>query len=222
MNDHSHRYVFIEFEDLKKIKFRKLEQVSDRVFIFIDSDEKNIPFSLVRQMQKLGDSAKWIPLDKPGKSLSLHVSFFMGMLHGKVDLDIEFAVLSNDKVLDAVIQFINDEGRSCIRVQRDRPKENPNAQSIAEGSGLSIANQPSSPFEEPASNAIISLEETAKDTIRRLIRSGNRPAEIESLKSYILLHHKDSDNQEHIDKIIKKLEETEEIQIQNELVSYNF
>lgn len=222
MNDHSHRYVFIEFEDLKKIKFRKLEQVSDRVFIFIDSEEKNIPFSLVRQMQKLGDSAKWIPLDKPGKSLSFHVSFFMGMLHGKVDLDIEFAVLSNDSILDSVIQFINDEGRSCIRVQRDKSKENPNAKSLAEESGFSIVNQQASPVQESVTNPNVSLEETAKDTIRRLIRSGNRPAEIESLKSYILLHHKDSNDQEQIDQIIKKLEETEEIQIQNELVSYNF
>ncbi len=38
------RFIFIGFEDLKKIKFDKLEQVCDKVFVFVNKKEKAIPF----------------------------------------------------------------------------------------------------------------------------------------------------------------------------------
>jgi len=54
------RYVFIDFDNLKKVKFKKLEKVCDKLFILIDVNEKSIPFSLVMNIQRLGKGVKWI------------------------------------------------------------------------------------------------------------------------------------------------------------------
>jgi hypothetical protein len=66
------------------------------------------------------------------------------------------------------------------------------------------------------------IEETAKETVRRLIRSGNRPAELGLLKNYILLHNQELSLHGNLEKIIKKLEETNEIRLNSEQVVYNF
>ena len=67
------RYIFIDFENLKKVKFRKLEKVCTRIFILIDAEEKNIPFSLVRQIQKIGKAVKWIGVEKPFQNDEIRV-----------------------------------------------------------------------------------------------------------------------------------------------------
>jgi PIN domain len=66
------------------------------------------------------------------------------------------------------------------------------------------------------------IEDTAKETIRRLIRSGNRPAEITTLKNYILLHNQELTVHGNIDNIIKKMEDNNEIVVEKGKVSYNF
>jgi len=52
--------------------------------------------------------------------------------------------------------------------------------------------------------------------------SGNRPAAIDALKSYILLQYNNADVNRNIDLIIRKLEKTKEIEVKDKEVLYNF
>lgn len=228
MNQHqSRRYIFVDYENLKKIKFKKLEKVCDKVFVFIDSSEANIPFSLVRQMQRMGSAVKWVTVDHLNQSgANYHITFLMGKLHEKVNYDIEFAVLSNDVNFDHLINFINSEGRSCVRVKRKETKTEEDYE-VKEMSSESIESSINSDFqpqpfgvEREMDETLI--EQTAQETINRLVRSGNRPAEIATLKNYILLHNQELSLHGNLEKIIRRMEEKQEIAIQGQEVVYNF
>ena len=131
MNAGSRRYFFVDYQDLKQVKFRKLEKVCDKVYVFISSDEDNIPFRLVQQMQRFGKRARWVVIEPPFREsgLNYHMCFFIGKLHQKVGKDVEFAILSNDTSFDSLVNFINIAGgRSCLRVKRQNdPTERRNA-----------------------------------------------------------------------------------------------
>lgn len=243
MENSNRRYIFIDFDNLKKIKFKKLEKVCDKVFVFIDSGTKSIPLKLVVQMQRLGKGIKWIPITKPHRgNMNYHIAFVMGQLDKKLDSEIEFAILSQDKSLDSLINYINEKGRNCIRVKREKTKmeeavlgeeapigmtpgevlaqiENNN---FSQEEELLVSNSTSDTdvLEQVFNNSLI--DRTARQTIKRLVRSGNRPVEINMLKEYILLNNQEMTEDGNIDKIINRLENTKEIQISDNEVIYNF
>jgi hypothetical protein len=66
------------------------------------------------------------------------------------------------------------------------------------------------------------ITRTAEETVKRLIRSGNRPAEISTLKNYILLHSQEVSLNGNVERIIQKLKDTKDIEIQKGEVIYNF
>ena len=223
----SRRYIFVDYDSLKRIKFRKLEKVCDKVFVFIDSNESYIPFSMVRQMQRMGNAIKWVTVDNLNQTgASYHITFLMGKLHEKVNYDIEFAILSNDSTYDNLISFINSEGRSCVRVKRKESKSNEDSligdtrtEHISSSIHSDFQPQPISVDHHMADDLI---EKTAIDTISRLVRSGNRPAEVSTLKNYILLHNHEMNIQSNLEQIIRRMEEKKEIAIRGQEVLYNF
>jgi len=124
MNTPNQRYVFTNFENLKKVKFKKLEKIADKLFIIIGSKEESIPSQLVFQMQKLGKNVKWVKVENiRGGDLNYCIAFLMGKLHQKINLDVEFGVLSNKRSFDSLINFINKSGRYCLRIKRKRTKK---------------------------------------------------------------------------------------------------
>ncbi len=257
---HSHskiRYVFISYEDLKEIKFKKLEKICDKIFILINEGINDLPFILVQKIQKLGKNAKWIQISNKEDALALSMAFLMGQMHEKINKDIEFAILSNDKQYDSIVSYLNSVGRDCIRVKNK--KKNIASYSTTEAAepskGIEVIEieseiEPKKTFHElsneldhvepiePKSN--ISLGNTALDilangsdaaqgvkiaaneTIKRLIRSGNRPSELSLLKSYIILHNQNESIEENIEEIIEHLASTNEIEIREDEVIYNF
>jgi hypothetical protein len=66
------------------------------------------------------------------------------------------------------------------------------------------------------------VAEAARETVRRLIRSGNRPSEIGILKNYILLHHRDEKIQQNLAKIVEYLELNNNITTNGTEVIYHF
>lgn len=225
------RYVFIELEDLKTIRFEKLEQIASNVYIFVDIDETNIPFKLVAKLQTMGESLQWVPVEN-AKSKSQHIAFVLGQMNELLDEKIEFAIISDNDSHDPLINFINGLGRSCIRVkiQSDSNDEtfgdNQNAQSFTPPKqSKTITKQEiveDDEIEVDISDLGVLIEETARDTVKRLIRSGNRPSEVSLLKSYILLHHHDLPVHDNIDKIIDHLKINNEIEIKDDEIIYNF
>ncbi len=243
MTSHTRRYVFLEYNTLKSIKFKKLEKVSDKVFIFVGSDVEDIPFDLVKDMQRMGSNIKWVEVSAASQNdLNYHICFLMGKLHEKISGDVEFAILSNDTTFDPLVNFINSTGRSCIRVRQqsidfnqtnvEPPISSPANPAVtdikiekADISTRLFGERNSETLEisesSPVSDVVL-VEETAKETVRRLIRSGNRPSDLGLLKSYILLHNQELSQHGNLEKIIKKLEDTNEIKLNNEQVIYNF
>lgn len=263
MNKSTRRFIFLDFSNLKRIKFKKLEKVCDRLFVFIRKEEEQVPFQLVQKMQRFGKNAKWVVIEGVEKNMNYHISFFMGKLHEKIDISIEFAVLSNDREFDPLINFINSYGqRSCIRVKGENRKEKQkeassftmkdemkleeelsNYKEIVSPKQVAPATLVSAGFDEmhdtakesivlPSANNYTLLkndfdetpliERTAEETVQRLIRSGNRPALVSTLKNYILLHNQELTIHGNIEKIISKLESTKEIKVADGEVSYNF
>ena len=236
------RYVFIDYKNLQTVKFKQLRKVCDRVFVFVNADEINVPMPLVLQMQRMGKGVKWIPVKNPldGK-LNFHICFLMGLLHDRVDKDIEFAIFSNDKQFDTLLEYVDSKGRNAIRVKRKKNKSSrkstkqvsPANEIEVEELAVKVEKK-----EEPLAlkpmpqttgskltdhmSAHVIIEQTARQTVKRLIRSGNRPRELSSLKKYILLHNQEMTVQGNIDKIILHLQKTKEIQIKNNEVNYNF
>ncbi len=226
MTSHTQRYVFIEYEDLSQIKFRKLEKVCDKIHVLIREDIDSVPFKLVKQIQKLGKNAKWIPVS--GKSIHAighTMAFLMGQLHDKEDKEIEFAILSNKEEYDNLVEYVNFEGRSCIRVKTKKRKEgkdkinmegfkkDKNSKDIFEAKQGSLGNN-------EVDHQMIS--KAASNTIKRLIDSGNRPSELSLLKDYILLNNNDLEVQENLELVIALLKEMNEIEVNKEEVIYHF
>lgn len=246
MTAHVRRYVFLDYLTLQQIKFKKLEKVSDKVFVFVGSNEENIPFELVKEAQRMGNNLKWIEASGSAQhDLNYHICFLMGKLHEKIGSDIEFAILSNDTAFDPLVNFINSTGRSCIRVKQqggDLPKSEAPPQYVEspENENLikSIAREQTEPadsvttlFGNRRSESSAALEgvsnpsfidETARETVRRLIRSGNRPTDLHLLKNYILLHNQEVSTQGNVEKVINLLQANNEIKVRNEEVIYNF
>ena len=241
MNTQHRRFIFIDFENLRKVKFKKLEKVATKIFVFVNAEITHIPSHLVFQMQKLGKDVKWIIVDKPvDNRMNYHIAFLMGKLHEKLHGDVEFAVLSNDNDFDPLISFINSQGRNCIRVKRKKTKEEKELDLL-----LDIELEPSVPNHSNGQNIVqeappakearqtvsiieteydkLLVEKTAEETIERLVRSGNRPAKVATLKHYILLHNQELSVHSNIDQVIQKMEENKGIEIAPEgHVRYHF
>lgn len=227
INTQTRRYVFVDYSDLLEVKFKKLEKVATRIFVFIEASQDYIPLALVRQTQNVGKNLRWIVVSNANQGrLNYHIAFIMGKLHQKLDSDVEFAIVSDDPDFDALVHYINDSGRSCILVKR-KGEEKAKPKPVLEQDEIDEdAYEPvdilggSERIDVLVEDEIIS--KTAEETVKRLIRSGNRPAEIETLRNYINLHFQQMSLHGHIDRIIEKMQEAKDIEVKEQEVVYNF
>ncbi|MFN4256660.1 MAG: PIN domain-containing protein [Saprospiraceae bacterium] len=233
------RYLFAAYAEIETLDFEHLEKVCDRMFILIPDTVTSIPFTLVRRLQRLGKGVKWIPSSEPDNSnLSLRLAFLMGRLHQKLPTDIEFAILSDDATLDPLVQFILDRDRRCLRVRASRthedlpfgknaaapPKPTPKP-ILAPTTATNGENGDPSHVRFTPADAAPSEETTVRNTatevVERLVRSGNRPAEVATLKQYIsLLNHQMPPIV--ADKVVTYLAVNNDIEIRDKEVVYNF
>jgi len=266
-SDQYSRIIFISILDLQKIKFDKLEQVCDKVYVFVDKEAKSIPFYLVKQLQHLGENVRWIGVDgTTPEAIATHISFYLGKLDEQLTQDIEFAIISEDTKIDNLIQYINEQGRGCIRVTRSKQKSTATSDlngiswsTKKEEAEKEVVKKPvkmvaTEPFRvktaekeviqkavnkevAPRTNTATAVvtkptngtgdklllsDKIAKETIKRLVLSGNRPAALESLKSYILLQYNSVEVNQQINVIIQKMEQNKEIAVKEGAVVYNF
>ncbi len=224
MNHQMRRYIFIDYDNLKAIRFRKIEKVCDKVFIFISAEEDTLPFELVLQMQKFGKNAKWITVDRMDvQDMNYHICFLMGKLHEKISTEIEFAIISNDLSFSGIVAHINADGRKCVRVNghQSRTSEEEtlvdvDVDSFATSSGERNTEVDTEEMSEEQSSNFL-----ANETYNRLMRSGNRPEDIAILRSYIGLGHKNMQSSK-VEKVIKAMMDKKQIFVSEGLVKYNF
>jgi hypothetical protein len=189
--------------------------------------------------------------DNNGVTMPVQLSFLMGRLHQKLPSDIEFAILSDHETFDPLIQFILAKGRSCLRVRASKIEEDAGGspfdseipsmptmlkKSSNGGNGQNIIVQPSkvnpliideadvtvmryTPADEIPDE--MTVRATAQEVVERLVRSGNRPAEVNTLKQYISLT---SQNMVPgvAEKVITLMAMNNDIQIVDKEVVYNF
>jgi len=117
MNTSKLRYIFTDYKNIRSVKFKKLEKICQKLFILIDASEEYIPLSLVRNIQRFGKAAKWIPIQDNEHSLEYHIIYLMGKMHSKIDKEIEFAILSENEELNSVIKYISADNRKCLRIR---------------------------------------------------------------------------------------------------------
>lgn len=216
------RYVFINYDGLQHVALTKLKKVNPKIFVFIEATEAFIPLTLVKRLQPFGDTINWIPVHANDKdSITYHMAFYMGELNQKENKAIEFVVVSNDLSFDPLIHYINETGRRCFRVNRKRHEEDGD---LDDNLGDREAGHPEKPRGSKLGNldSDVFIKKTAEETLNRLIRSGNRPLNIDALKEYILLHNQELSLYTNVDKIIQKLEQNKEISIHSGEVQYNF
>ena len=229
MNNQARRYLFIDYANLQEVKYKKLEKVATKMFVFIEARQDMIPLSLVRQTQRAGKNLRWIVVNNSNDGrLNYHIAFIMGKLHQKLEDDVEFAVVSDDLDFDPLVSFINANGRSCIRVKRHGEESSLIEEEIMVDFSEEVEerNVPLSIFQDDDNIDVLVDDEiiarTAEETVKRLIRSGNRPAEVDTLKNYILLHNQELSLHGHIDHIIGQMETAKDIEISEGEVIYNF
>lgn len=252
------RYLFITFDLLQQVKFGKLLDVSDRIYVLVDADTRTVPIKLARKMQQVGRTVRWVKVGHAGNGVLLPLGFLLGSLHEKTDHDIEFAILTDDDRYDPLVQMINDQGRRALRVLPKRsaaegepaqlseriyqPRELADvpyhadpvdyatdsfldeefSENASHGNGHQSENGSAATTDATLVTGEQTVEEVTRRTIERLVRSGNRPAEIETLRHYIMFSTHEVVDDERVDQVIEQMQASEQIELADSQVSYRF
>ena len=247
MNTSKQRYIFTDFDNIQRVKFKKLERVCDKIFILINVVDDLIPFTLVRNLQKLGKAVKWIPVENnTNLTLNYHICYLIGKMHGKISKDIEFAILSDEDVFDPMIAYINANRRNCQRVKLGESarrkkyiskKEIPSPVPSHKHTIIEKREQESKlvtnlgeradkeqniqlvPFQQPRNSQV--AHQQTKDRLKLV---ATRPYNLASLRDYIHINNQElvEGGTLSVEDIIEIMEINEEIEIRNGLVAYNF
>ena len=227
MSNDPKRYIFIDFESLKKIKVKKLQSACNKFFILINEANKSVPLSLVTKMQKLGKGVKWVPVNsETSYSLNLHIVFLLGKLHQKSDPSIEFVVISNDTEIDPIIAFINKHGRFCMRVRRGNrnvptptaSRSKKKASSVNSSSITDNSNQHNIGMEERKKR----LDLVINDSKSRLLILGDKPVAVSDLYNFLSLVNEEFANHFEMSEIVDEMAKRNDIEILEDQVKYNF
>ena len=237
MNTPIKRYIFTDFDNIQKVKFKKLERVCDKIFILINTSDKFIPFSLVRNLQKLGKAVKWIPVEN-NKNLTLnyHICYLMGKMHSKINRSTEFAILSDEDSFDSIINYISKNKRRCRRVKTGAPKKKVRRKVVAptptptptptpqrlvyEGERAYLDEKKEWVPLEEQQDSLVAYRET-KDRLKLV---ATRPYNLTSLRDYIHINNQElvERGKLSVEEIIEMMELNNEIEVKGSLVAYHF
>ena len=121
-------YLFVDFENVQNFNLASLKD-DIKVYIFVGSQQKKVPFDLVASAQNRGNALEWIQISGRGRNaLDFHVAFYIGELNQTMPKSIMFTVLSKDTGYDPLVQHVVELGRKCKRINSlkeiaDYPKE---------------------------------------------------------------------------------------------------
>ncbi len=214
----TNRYIFIDFDNLKKIKVKQLETVCDKAYILVDHSQQSIPLKIVRKIQRFGSNVKWISANTEGaNNIHYYIAFLMGKLHKKTNNIIEFVVISDEESIEPMIECINDFGRNCLRINTTKPENTPNSESDV----IPNNEKEQFPFEDEKERATL-REKIIRETTRRLMNSDNPPTTTEELKQYISLSNQEFAGHINLDIIVEEMIRQEVITVIDQGVVYKF
>ncbi len=142
------RFVFVHYEDLLEVRFRQLEKVTDKLYVFVPGDVEQVPFWLVRQVQTMGRDLAWVDTGSASyDDAQLLLAFRIGTLHEQVDPGVEFAILSDAPEIDALVDHLRQSGRECLRI---KPKPQPTQAGAETAAGALRQDRPMASASESA------------------------------------------------------------------------
>lgn len=109
------KLLLVDFENVQQVDFSCLD--SDfSITIFVGASQKNIPFELVAESQKLGLRVEWQKIEGNGSNaLDFHIAMQLGRVLEK-SKKTECTILSKDKGFDPLIKYLNKSGLRCNRI----------------------------------------------------------------------------------------------------------
>jgi hypothetical protein len=117
VTDKASRILFVDFENVQRIKLDTIEQEGTQVLLFVGRHQNKIPFELVRDAQKFGERLRWVKIEGAGKNnLDFHIAYEMGIYDQNINRSVRFVILSKDTGYDSLIRYINKSGRGCRRI----------------------------------------------------------------------------------------------------------
>ena len=99
-------YVLIDYENVPLRSLALLTGTQFRVLVFLGPNNRNLPTEFVMAVQKLGDRAEYIALEKSGKNaLDFHITYYLGTL-AAADPGGCFRIISADTGFDSLLQHL--------------------------------------------------------------------------------------------------------------------
>lgn len=238
------RILFLQYSDFEQQEIKKLFKISDELVIFLNANQDSLPIDKVIETQQYCQNIHWVNiLGENKQEMQSSMAFEIGQKHRTESNNTQFAIYLEEDSLDHIIAFLNEDGRTCIRVKNDTEKidQTPDLFINLSSPKNELNETPSVIKEEMPimrSEEILSGSEgiilekiietrtdlvhnLARKTLDRLIESGNRPAQVSTLKSYILLNNQEENIHNRIDDIILHLNSFEEIEIIEDNIIYN-
>jgi hypothetical protein len=109
------KMLLVDFENVQQVGLANLDDTY-RVIIFMGTNQKNVPLSLVANAQQLGSRIEWRQVTGEGRNA---LDFFIACELGRA-LDRtpkpDCVILSKDKGFDPLLKFLNAAGMKCRRI----------------------------------------------------------------------------------------------------------
>lgn len=109
------KLLLVDFENVQQLDFSCLDSKFS-ITIFVGASQKNVPFELVTESQKLGSRVEWQKIEGNGSNaLDFHIAMQLGRVLEKPQKP-ECTILSKDKGFDPLIKYLNKAGLKCNRI----------------------------------------------------------------------------------------------------------
>lgn len=174
-------HVLVDYENDPVKSLALLKGTQFRVTLFLGPHNTKLPIELVLAMQELGDRAKYVVLETPGKNaLDFHVAYYLGVLATENPSGF-FHIISKDTGFDPLIKHLKAHNVLCARsvtiedmpcFSRVATDSNP-----PKDSAIGIKQEPSK---------LLSIEDLIKVAVADLIsRKASKPRTPKTLRSTI-------------------------------------
>lgn len=132
------KLLLVDYENVQQIDLSLLED-KFLIQVYVGMNQKNIPFELVAEAQKLGSRLEWMKIEGNGtNALDFHIAMQLGRKLEQ-DKQAECFVLSKDKGFDPLLKYLSKQGLKCKRLNslielntRPMNTDEPNYQRVIE------------------------------------------------------------------------------------------
>ncbi len=101
--------ILVDWENVQPELLPALDLEGTKLLVFIGPHQTKLPFPLVEAVQKLGERAQYVKVNKQGKdALDMHIAFHVGRLSVQMT-DVYFHIIAKDTDYDPLIAHLKDQ-----------------------------------------------------------------------------------------------------------------